>query len=40
MKQTGIFSEGINILGPEFSAVLVEQFLLIPEPKFFQNDEN
>lgn len=40
MKETGVFSEGSNISGPEFSEVLVEQFLLIPVPKFIQKDEN
>lgn len=39
MKETGVFSKGSNISGPEFSAALVEQVLLILESKFVQKGE-
>lgn len=39
MKETGVFSKGSNISGPEFSAALVEQILLILGSKFVQKSE-
>lgn len=39
-KKLELFSEGSHISGPEFSAVLVELFLLTPVAKFVQKDEN